>query len=152
VNGLDLKAFELLGELSDEEREILAELIEEEPLAEGRVLFEEGVEGDGLVLLLDGEIAIESRGHGCVARVGPGAVLGGFALVNPGRREATALAASTCNVAWLDRASFRRLVDDAPRAACKLMEALLRDAAADLREGLPALRQALPSAPNDGPQ
>lgn len=146
MNPLELKSVALFGELSDAELEVLAELLEEEALAAGRALFEEGSEADGLVVVLEGAVELESREHGSLVRLPAGAAFGGLSLVAPGRREVTALAAEACTVAWLERGSFRRLVDDEPRLACKLVEALLRETAGDLREGLPALRQSLPSA------
>ena len=146
----NLKRFALLEELSDEERELLDEHLEVEELAEGRVLFEEGVEAEGLFLVLEGEVALETREQGRLARLGPGAALGGLSLISARRREVTALTVTACSVAHMERASFRRLVDDAPRLGCRLLEALLHETTAQLREALPALRQALPSAPNDG--
>lgn len=146
----DLKRFALLEELSDEERELLDEHLEVEELAEGRVLFEEGVEAEGLFLVLEGEVALESQEQGRLAQLGPGAALGGLSLISARRREVTALAVTACSVAHLERGSFRRLVDDAPRLGCRVLEALLRETTTQLREALPALRQALPSAPNDG--
>lgn len=146
MSGVELKTVALFEEFSDEELASLAEVLELEPVAEGRVLFEEGSEADGLLVVLAGAIDLESRNHGSLARLPAGATLGGLSLVAPGRREATALAAEGCSVAWLERGSFRRLMDDEPRLACKLVEALLRDTAGDLREGLPTLRQSLPSA------
>ncbi len=146
----NLKRFALLEELSEEERALLDEHLEVEELTEGRVLFEEGVEAEGLFLVLEGELALESQEQGRLARLGPGSALGGLSLVSARRREATALAATACSVAHLERGSFHRLVDDAPRLGCRLLEALLRETAAQLREALPALRQALRSAPNDG--
>jgi len=150
VSPESLKRFALLEELSEEERDLLDEHLELEELAEGRVLFEEGDEAEGLLLVLDGEVTLESQEQGKLGRFGPGSVLGGLSLISARRREATALAASSCSVALLERGSFRRLVDDAPRLGCRLMEALLRETARQLREALPALRQALRSAPNDG--
>jgi CRP-like cAMP-binding protein len=150
VSAENLKRFALLEELSGEERELLDEHLELEELAEGRVLFEQGDEAEGLLLVVEGEVILESQEQGKLGRFGPGAALGGLSLVTARRREATALAASSCSVALLERGSFRRLVDDAPLLGCRLMEALLRETARQLREALPALRQALPSAPNDG--
>jgi CRP-like cAMP-binding protein len=146
VNGADLKGVALFAELSEDELDALAEVLEEESLVAGRVLFEEGAEADGLVAVLEGAVELESRDHGSLTRLAAGAALGGLSLVAPGRREVTALAAEACTVAWLERGSFRRLVDDEPRVACKLVEALLRETAGDLREGLPVLRQSLPSS------
>jgi CRP-like cAMP-binding protein len=150
VSGADLKRFALLEELSEEESALLAEHLEVQELPKGRVLFEEGAEAEGLLLVLEGELALESREEGRLAQLGPGAALGGLSLISARRREVTALAASACSVAHLERGAFHRLVDDAPRLGCRLLEALLRETAGQLREALPVLRQALPSAPNDG--
>ena len=56
-----LKRFAVLEELSDEERELLDESLATYDLHEGRVLFEEGVEAEGLFLLLKGEVTLESK-------------------------------------------------------------------------------------------
>lgn len=146
MSAVDLKTVPLFAEFSDDELAILTDVLESEPVATGRVLFEEGSEAEGLIVVLEGVIDLESRAHGSLARLSAGATLGGLSLVAPGRREVTALAAEACSVAWLERGSFRRLVDDEPRLACKLVEALLRETVGDVREALPALRQSLPSA------
>lgn len=136
----DLKRCGLFEELSDEERGSLWQELEEEQVPAGRALFEEGAESDGLLVLLDGEVRVESRECGALGSLHAGAALGALSLVVGGRREATAVAASDCKLAHLSRGAFRRLVADAPATACKLQEAILRELAANLREGLPALR------------
>jgi len=142
VNPRDLKPFALVEELSEEEREILCEELQREELAAGQALFEEGAESDGMALLVQGELDLGSHKGGPLGRVGPGAALGTLSLVVPGGREASAVAASPCVVAWLDRSGFRRLVHDAPGVACKLQEAIVREVAGWLREALPVLRRA----------
>jgi len=144
VNSRDLKPFALVEELSEDEREILCEELQREELAAGQSLFEEGTESEGMALLVEGELTLETREAGTLGRVGPGAALGALSLVVPGARGASAVAASPCVVAWLDRSGFRRLVHDAPQVACKLQEAIVREVAGWLREALPALRQADP--------
>ena len=152
MNAADLKPFGLLQDLCDEEAELLAEELETRELGPGRALFEQGAEGDGLFLVLEGRLTLACRELGELGAVGPGAVLGALSLVAPGRREVSAVAAEPCRVAWLEHGAFRRLMDDAPRLACRILEALLCETAGQLREGLPVLRQALPCAPNDGPE
>ena len=65
-----------------------------------------------------------------------GDALGGLALVRMGKRAATAVCEEPSRLAWLDRSSYRRLADDYPRTACRLMEAILAGFAADVREAL----------------
>lgn len=151
MTGADLKGFALLDELSEEERDLLAEELEEEDVIAGRALFEEGSEGDGMVFVLEGALSLESREQGDLGRIGAGATLGALSLVVPGRRELTALVAEPARVAWLGRTAFRRLMSDAPGLAGRLLESILRGVASDLREALPGVRQTLPSGVNNGP-
>lgn len=134
----ELKRFGVLEELSEGEREILADLLRESEFATGETLFEEGDESLAWVLVIDGELELTSTRAGRLGRAGVGCAFGGLGLVAAGRREMTARAADACRVLWLDRVRYRRLVQDEPRLACKLQEAILRDLATTLREGLPA--------------
>ncbi len=142
MNTTELKRFPVLEELTGEERELLAGELETIELQEGRVAFEEGSDADGLVLVAEGELRLESREHGELGRFGPGAALGGIGLVAPGRREASAVATQACRVLWLGRSDYRRLALDCPPLACKLLEAVIVDFAGAVREGLPRLRSA----------
>jgi CRP-like cAMP-binding protein len=150
VNPIELKGIPLLEDFSEDEREHLLDHLEAHNLSEGRVLFEEGTESDCLVLVLSGAVELETQEAGKVGRMAAGSALGGLSLVTPGRRGASAVAAGDCDLVSLDRGAFRRLMEDAPRVACKLLEALLREAAGSLREGLPLLKQTIDSA--NGPQ
>ena len=136
---MDLKRFALFEELSEEEREVLAEGIERIELEPGDVLFREQEEGGGLVLLVEGRVRLESSRAGELGSVGPGTALGAVSLVAVGPREASAVAESACSILLLRRSAFRRLADDTPRAACRLAEAIAREAAALLRAGLEPL-------------
>jgi hypothetical protein len=76
------------------ERELSSALMRKEATSKPRrfevdeTLTEQGDEGDSLLLLLDGVLAVEVDGE-TVARVGPGAILGERALVEGGKRTAT---------------------------------------------------------------
>ena len=106
---------------------------------------------DGMLFVLDGALSLETREQGSLGRLGRGRTLGALSLVMPGRRELTALVAEPARIAWLERTAFRRLMSDSPGLAGRLLESILRTVASDLREGLPGLRQTLPSGVNDGP-
>jgi hypothetical protein len=60
-------------------------------------LTEQGDEGDGIYLLLDGVLSVEVDGE-TVAEVGPGALLGARALVEGGNRTATLRAVTPAKV------------------------------------------------------
>ena len=124
-----LEAFGLLAELEEGEREALADLLEELRLEPGTRLFEEGEPSDGLLLVAEGRVRIESSRAGDRAELGPGATLGAFSLVVSGEREARAETVSRSRILVLRRDAFRRFCDESPRAACRLLEAIVREAA-----------------------
>jgi CRP-like cAMP-binding protein len=136
VSEPELKGFALLAELREEERELVLDLLERTDLDGGEQLFAEGQEADGLVLVERGALALQSARAGTLGEVGAGETLGALSLVAVGPREATALARGETRVWLLSRESFRRLCEDSPRGACRILEAALADFAAAVRESL----------------
>lgn len=132
----ELKRFALFAECSDEEREAIVELLEERVLRSGSPLYREGGEAEGLVLVAEGALRLESRRAGPLGRVTAGGSLGGAAIVAAGKREVTAIAEGRTRVWILERTAFRRLVEDSPRAACRVAEAVLAHLAGAVRDVL----------------
>jgi CRP-like cAMP-binding protein len=139
VTAVELKNFPMLAELSEDDREALFELLEPQTFRKGRSLYRETAEADGLVLIASGEVRLSSRRCADLGTFGQGTILGGASLLTMGQREATAKAEMDCEVLLLQRQSYRRLVEDHPRGACRLTEAIAADLAALLREGLDSL-------------
>lgn len=135
----DLKQFSALAELAEPEREAVADLLEPLELGPDRQLFREGQEAEGLLLVESGALRLESKRQGALGACGAGTVLGGLSLVAVGPREATAVATERSRVWLLSRTSFHRLVEDAPRAGCRLLAAVLADVAQAVRGGLSEL-------------
>jgi len=136
VSGPDLKVFALLAELGEEERELVAELLERVELDKGEQLFAEGQEAEGLVFVERGALELSSQRAGPLGRVAAGEALGSASLVAVGPREATAVAGEDARLWLLSRESFRRLAYDSPRAACRILEAALADFAGAVRDEL----------------
>jgi len=136
VNAADLKAIPLLAEFGEEDREALAELLEEQELAGGRRLFSENEESEGLVLLLEGRVRLAPREGEAFGTLKAGAALGGISLVGFAKRGVSVFCDEACRVARLDRSGYRRLADDYPRTACRLIEALYKALADDVRESI----------------
>ena len=133
----ELKRFQLLAELEEEEREIVAEVLEPVELAEGVELFAAGEQSEGLCFIAAGGVRVESGRLGDSGlELGPGAALGAFSLVTGGLREVQAVTTAATRVLVLRRSAFQRFADEEPRAACRLLEAILRDAARIGREAL----------------
>ncbi len=139
MNAADLKRFPLLAELSDEDREALFELLETQSVRKGRSVFRQTAEADGLVFLVSGKVALSRENEAELGQIGPGEILGTASLLTMGQREATAKAAEPSEIALLSRNAYRRLVEDHPRTACRLTEAIAQDLSSLLREALPRL-------------
>ena len=133
---LELKRFPLLAALGEDERAALVDELESVDVGPGTVLFEQGDPAEGLVLLVDGRVRVESNRIAAPAELGPGTALGAFSLAAGGAREARAETTSRSRLLVLRRDGYERLVAHAPVAACRLLEAVLADASALLREGL----------------
>ncbi len=143
MSSADLKRFQLLAELEEEERDRIAAVLETVELAEGVELFAAGEPSDGLYFVAEGGVRVESgRAGDSVLELGPGAALGALSLVTSGPREARAETLSPTRVLVLRRSAFRRFADAEPRAACSLMEAILRDTARIGRETIALARTA----------
>ncbi len=140
-----LKRYSLFSELNDEEREVVASLLEERKLADGKSAFREGSESDGLVLLESGRLTLRSgRTRSLVGSLEAPDHLGAASLFALGKREVTALAEGACVIFVLSRSALSRLLDDSPRAAFRLAEAVAAELAGLARQSAESLVQRPP--------
>ena len=147
MTGEELERFPLLAALADPEREALARVLELLELEAGVRLFDAGDPADGLLLVADGRVALSSAPHAARGEFGPGETFGANSLVSEGRRAARAETLSRARVLRLGRDAFRSFADAQPRAACRLLEALLREQARITHEAV----QRMSAAPVDRP-
>lgn len=141
----------ILAELDPDERAILADLLEERRLAPGAILFSEGDDARSLVFVASGVLKVERRFVGTLGTLGAGEVVGGAALVTAGAREASCTAVEPTCVLELDRSAFRRLVADAPRVACRLLESVTAQIAEAARAALDSVATAAVDPKPPGP-
>lgn len=134
-----LKAFSAFADLSEDEREEIAELLESRSLSRGETLFVEGDDADALVLVTGGSVRVESRRVPGPASLGAGAVLGGMALFAVGARETSASSDERAELLLLRREDFLRLAEDSPRTAGRVAMALAAEMAALVRTALGSL-------------
>lgn len=132
----DLKHFSVLVEFTEGDREQLVELLEPIRIPRGRMLFREGEEADALYLVRAGRLSVSTEAHGELGELGVGAAIGAASLVVIGARQASVEALGEVELVLLSRESFRRLAEDAPRAACRLVEAIVADLVGTLRPNL----------------
>jgi len=136
----ELKGFALLAEFSDGDRAALVDLLDVRRLTKGKSAFREGSEGEGLVLLAEGELKLESQRHGDdLGSLTAPYHLGAVSLFSFGKRQVTAVAEGPCELWLLSRAGLSRLAEDAPRAAFRLAEAVAAELALLTRPGVDAL-------------
>jgi CRP-like cAMP-binding protein len=122
-----LKEMALCRSLSGTELSAIAEIVEMQDLAAGTELFREGDPGDGLYLVVAGEIEIIKRGprgDRALARMAVGGVLGEMSLITADVRSATGRAVVDSRVLRLPVQRFRLLIDSGSTAALKIAAAI----------------------------
>lgn len=128
----ELKRFRVLQELSEEERELVEEILEERALCDNETLFAEGDEAEFLVLVSEGKLVLTAGSESGAATAGTS--FGECALFAFGTRKVRAVSEGTTTVWLLRREDFRRLVDDHPRTAFRVAEAVLSEISARVQQ------------------
>jgi len=122
-----LKGMALLQALTAAEFDVIAAIVRRREFASGGDLFHEGDAGDGLYLVVSGDINVIKQGPGgehLLAKLGPGAVLGEMSLITSDTRSATGRALAEAVVLHLPLAEFRALLDSGSTAALKITHAI----------------------------
>jgi len=122
-----LRGMALCRALSAAELETIAAIAERRQVAAGSDLFREGDPGDGLFLVVAGEINVIKRGPSgehSLARLGAGGVLGEMSLVTSEARSATGRALVDTQTLHLPAARFGSLLKADSLAAHKMVAAI----------------------------
>ena len=130
VKGAELERFALLAGLGAADREALAGALETLELAAGTKLFDVGDPADGLLLVADGGIGLTSDGvRGAAASSAPATCserMRSWSTARAPRAPRLCLAHACCTSAARPSSASPTTQ---PRAACRLLEALLREQA-----------------------
>lgn len=122
-----LKSMDLCRALNTAEIDALAAIVETREIAAGRELFREGDPGDGLFLVVSGEIDIVKQASGgsrSLAQLGVGAILGEISLLTSEARSATGRAVMDTKLLHLPTGKFRALLSGGSTAALKMVAAI----------------------------
>ena len=122
-----LKGMALCRALTGAELDAVAGIVEAREIAAGKELFREGDPGDGLFLVVAGEIDVIKRGprgDRSLARLGPGEVLGEMSLITADARSATGRAMVDSRVLRLPAQPFRALLGEGSTPALKIAAAI----------------------------
>jgi CRP-like cAMP-binding protein len=92
-------------------------------LKAGEVIFKAGDAGDSMILVMEGRVEIKV-GDRIVDTLGLHGIAGEMALIDSAPRSATAVAATGCEVAVIDRETFLDLVREVPSFALYVMRIL----------------------------
>ena len=122
-----LKTMALCRALSGAELDAIAAVVEARDVAAGKELFREGDPGDGLFLVVAGEIDVIKRGprgDRSLARMAAGGVLGEMSLITSDARSATGRATVDSRVLRVPVRGFRELLEGGSPAALKIAAAI----------------------------
>jgi len=134
-------AVKLLGDvplfegLSKSELTQIARAAKEVTHREGSVLARQGQSGIGFFLITDGTAGV-TIGERSAAKLGPGDFFGEISLLDGGPRTATVTAETSVTTLGLTPWDFRRLVENNPAIASKMLRVMaqrLRASSDDMR-------------------
>ena len=142
-----LSAPSALMQLSHPEARIIVAYMRPHKIPEGVTFIREGNtdDTDFMLLLLDGEVTIESivvsrTAPITVTVLGPGSLIGEMGLLDGAPRSASCTAMSDLRCAILTRDAMNHLLNDDPRTAAKLMMAISLRIAQRMRENQDKLK------------
>jgi CRP-like cAMP-binding protein len=113
----------LFESFTREQLRLLAFGAESTQLAAQEELFAEGDEADGAYVVVAGRIGLFHNRDGkrvAVGRVGPGALIGEYALISTSRRLTGAVALVDSELIRLNGKPFRRILEEYPEIAIAL--------------------------------
>lgn len=97
---------------------------------ENKIIFREGAHGDGLMVVLQGDISLRCAAEDGVtvevATLGEGAVLGEMAVIDPAPRAATAVASSNTVLLIMQKEILDQLIASDHPAASKVLQQVLQ--------------------------
>ncbi len=128
--------------LSEEQREVVAELLEEVSYRKGSTICREGDDGDSFFAILSGEIEVRtaSAGSRVINRMGAGEFMGEISLLMGGKRTATLTVSRSTRLLVLDRATFQEHFARHPKVLEHLARVLSQRLANRERGGVGAKR------------
>ena len=132
-----LSGVELFSELNAEQLRLLAFGAEVARFRAGREIYREGITADCAYVVVAGTVVLYRDHEGeavVVSRVRPGAILGELALIAPTTRLTYAAAETDVELIRLNRALFRRILEEYPEAAFRLHQRISENLHAFLQD------------------
>lgn len=132
-SAVPVTAGSLLAGLTPAQQARAAAAMQVRMLTPGERLFEVGAEADGVYAITRGSISVVGSNGQRFVSFSPGTMLGEMALLDGGRRSASAVADRASEVHWLPQAAFEALCRDDPALGAQLYRNMARHLAQRLR-------------------
>ncbi len=132
LDAVAVRAVPCLSALTAEEATAGARHLESRTLAPGEVLFREGDPGDSMYVLVSGQVEVRANGLDGprdLATLGPGTLLGEFALMADARRLRSVVALTGAEVWELRRDRFEAALNGGEIWATRFLQAAARELA-----------------------
>lgn len=139
-----LRGVEIFRDLTDNDRQALAESLHHAPFAAGETMTREGAKAHHLYILVSGEVSVRVGGiedGNEVARLKAGAFFGEMALLTGEQRRATCIALSDVDCYRLDWGAFRGLLEKNPELSEQVAAVLV-----ERQAGLDVVRERVDGA------
>ncbi|MCA9532732.1 MAG: mechanosensitive ion channel [Myxococcales bacterium] len=139
-----LRGVEIFRDLTDNDRQALAESLHHAPFAAGETMTREGAKAHHLYILVSGEVSVRVGGiedSNEVARLKAGAFFGEMALLTGEQRRATCIALSDVDCYRLDWGAFRGLLEKNPELSEQVAAVLV-----ERQAGLDVVRERVDGA------
>ena len=133
-----LRSVKLFSDFDEEQIAALQQVMRRQSVGSGDVVFEQGAEGDTLVVVVDGMLRVEVIGEDgestAGARIHAGEVVGEMAVLDPAPRSASVVAATDCEVLELSRGGLLQLRRSAPAVSSGIVSGIIADVTRRLRD------------------
>lgn len=120
-----LKGVEIFSALDASLLAKIAPRAEEVQAGADELLIRQGAQEDFLFILLHGEVEVQ-RGPHAITRLGPGEIVGEFALIDQAPRSASVHTLKPCRLLRLSRATFSELLAEEPAIGRGVIRVLCR--------------------------
>jgi CRP/FNR family cyclic AMP-dependent transcriptional regulator len=120
-----LRSAPLFAELSDDAVTRIRDIVTEFDAPAGSVLIHPGSEGQGLYIICEGTVAVDTLGAGTV-ELGPGECVGELSLLTPAPRSARVSAKTDVHGLAIRRSEFAKMLGSEPQIAIALLGVLAR--------------------------
>ena len=131
-----LKRIKVFADLTDEQIAIFVGLVEAVQIKPNRLIVKMGDMGDGMYLLLNGEVRVSQTVEGretILAVLEKGDFFGEVCLFDQGPRAADVVANQDCTLLKISKTAFEGILASRPDVTARFLLALLRTVAGRLR-------------------